>query len=1123
MKKLTNLLLMSLFFSISAQAPADDIEIYFQEGADSSAYVLLIMDASPNNFSQIFRNEAEAEAAMTPESFDQLRVFRSMEADRADRLGIDSTCGTGVGRWEIYRAVLATVLSEEDGDGNLKYGAIKIALASSNHSSTGGGNMLQGYERLDPVGLREIKKDLGAIPCDMTGADAHESEVVDTYLEWYAYLNGLPVVKGKDTEDNFLGLDPVDPDFDPNTMIDPDADDAVYDSPFDDPDECPLFYSIASTMEGTDEGQDFSIVDDVAHGWPDSIFSSAGRASKTEKVIRYMTQTNLVPSMGFPTPLQKGWVITDLLNSGGTRGNVGEMAEAGNTDPLDVGDPVALQASLENLFGEVLSVSSTFVAASVPVNVFNQTRSLDNLFIALFEARGNLAWPGNVKKLKLVDDPNDPDEIFDEIVDANGNRGFETTGSNKGRIFATALTFWTDPDALPPGTSDIDPNNPRFIPSGVDGRVVERGGSGQKIPAVVPASYGVPYSGFQIGDSNAASGATPRTVYLESESLSSPTTDDNLDDLSTAMQTNAVIQDLFGVTSSPPARQRDTEEWIQWTRGQDADGGSSDARFWLMADAIHSRPFALNYGDTDGDGTGYDPNNPDIKLLFGTGDGAFHMVENTDADGNETGTELFAFYPREMLAQIQRRRGAAAISEGREMRYGIDGAPVVLTVDAEDDGSLTTGGDDEVYVYFGLRRGGYSYYALDIIDPDAPRLQWKITQTRTDPTTTDFDELGLTFSTPYVGKVKYKNEATDVLVFGGGYHGGWDPNDPNDPAASEQIGKDINADDDAFGNAIYIVDARSGELIWKAVKGASTGATVSGDAVIYTHPDLVDSIPSDVTVLENTSGWIHRIYVGDTGGAVWRVDLPAANEDDADDTNDRADKWFISRLADLSPGGEDIRFFHAPDVVEAELEDGTPVDGVIIESGNRADPLDKRFAAADNYLYYLRDYNTISGTDPNDPTYTADDLADRTGCLGVFTEEVGTTCEPTNVNGWKIQFASSGEKGLSTPLVDAGRVFATTYIPGTPGVCGEPAEGRGRLYLVNLTDGSNVNNSYQRFYDLGPGIPSGAVLIGEVIWLPGGGISADIDGDGEIDNILTKSLTQRIIPIYWREPGIDKL
>ena len=43
----------------------------------------------------------------------------------------------------------------------------------------------------------------------------------------------------------------------------------------------------------------------------------------------------------------------------------------------------------------------------------------------------------------------------------------------------------------------------------------------------------------------------------------------------------------------------------------------------------------------------------------------------------------------------------------------------------------------------GLGKGGRSYYALDITDPDAPTLLWEITTT-----STGFANLGLTYGNP---------------------------------------------------------------------------------------------------------------------------------------------------------------------------------------------------------------------------------------------------------------------------------------------------------------------------------------------------------------------------------------
>ena len=164
------------------------------------------------------------------------------------------------------------------------------------------------------------------------------------------------------------------------------------------------------------------------------------------------------------------------------------------------------------------------------------------------------------------------------------------------------------------------------------------------------------------------------------------------------------------------------------------------------------------------------------------------------------------------------------------------------------------------------------------------------------------------------------------------------------------FGKDLNSNPDNVGAAIYIVDALNGDLLWKATQGS--GAPTNTEVQ---HPDLVDSIPSDITPVENISGIIERLYVGDTGGAVWRVDIPALVSDV------RASTWFISKLAELGNDGStaasDRRFFHAPDVVETFDEVGN-FDGVIISSGDRAHPNE---TAVTNYHFYLKDRKISNG------------------------------------------------------------------------------------------------------------------------------------------------------------------
>jgi type IV pilus assembly protein PilY1 len=734
------------------------------------------------------------------------------------------------------------------------------------------------------------------------------------------------------------------------------------------------------------------------------------------------------------------------------------------------------------------------------VNVFNRAQTLDNLYIALFEAQSTLRWPGNLKKLKLND--SDADGVFDSVVDANGDPGFESTGDDIGRITFDAVTFWTDPSELP-----IVPD----LPDGVDGRTVDRGGAGQKINGFIEGGTDV------IGETNATTNA--RQVYVEPASITNGSANafDAFD--GDATMAAALADDLLGLGGATPTATNltDAEELIKWGRGldvddDDGDGNVDDPRSWILADAIHSRPLAINYGITGS----YSPTNPNIRIFMGTNDGQFHIFENTTAGTAESGEEIFTFYPRDVLGNIALHRDN--IESSAKMRYGVDGPAVALVVDNDGDGNIEAADSDEVYVYFGMRRGGFSYYALDVSNPSAtPTLKWKITQTSDG----DFDELGLTFSRPLVGKVKFGATSTDVLIFAGGYNGGWDS------SYTSRVGKDAGDTDDSVGNAVYIVNARTGQLIWKAYwDGTSaTGSEANSSAETgfsYQHAEMVDSIPSSVTAMENLSGNIHRLYVGDTGGAVWRVDLPQLIS-----VADVETKWFITKFAELGTDGAttDRRFFHAPDIVETFDSTGN-YDGVLLNTGDRANPTE---TSVSNYLFYLKDRLVISGDpaikvrelDPLVGPMVLVDIPDQTTCLtGV---EIG--CNASLLNGWRIELEGSGEKALSSPLTDSGRVFFTSFEPSTGTSVCDLKEGEGFVYLVNLSDGTAIYND-KRKYDIGPGIPPGAITLGDSIFLPGGGADfGDIDGDGipEPRTKLPPSLGKNLWLMYWRELGIDEL
>ncbi|MGD8532745.1 MAG: PilC/PilY family type IV pilus protein, partial [Gammaproteobacteria bacterium] len=536
-----------------------------------------------------------------------------------------------------------------------------------------------------------------------------------------------------------------------------------------------------------------------------------------------------------------------------------QYALAGGTGaPLLLSEkPEELIANLTDIFKQILSVSTTFVAASIPVNSFNRAEVLDNVYLALFQPHPDKEpyWYGNVKKLRLAG-LNTGGAVF--LEDAEG----EPAIAADGRIRFDALTFWTDP-TIYDVKDDFDTNKGEV--SLKDGRSVNRGGAGHKQQG---------FSGGSPGATNSETGA--RTVYY----------DDTASSLASLDATDAVagaLQADFGAVDV-----EETKTLIKWLRGQDVfdedlDDDFTDGRRWYMASALHSRPIPINYGARGS----YTRANPEIVVAVGTNDGVMRLIRNTPvghAGGAQTGAsygeELWAFAPRSTLSTSEKltRTNRGLPSFGIQPPYGVDGAPVVYV---EDDGDGTIQSGEKVWLFFGLRRGGEAYYGMDISDPENPDLLWRI-----DAGDTGFEELAYTFSTPTVGRVKLGGTETPVVVFGGGYDLAYDSGAP-------AVGD---------GNAVFVVNAETGDLIHK-----------------FTDANLLDSIASPVPGVDlNGDGFLDRLVVGDMGGNVWRMDMPAG----AATTGD----WTINRLAslgrrdatcsgDFADCGQDRRFFHAPDIV----------------------------------------------------------------------------------------------------------------------------------------------------------------------------------------------------------------
>ena len=1044
-KRLTPLLagaLAVLALGRSLPVGADDTDIYLNPNVPSGAepLVMFTLDTRSNVLNSSFSCAAGS-------GCNQLRV---------DGYLTDAPAGSGTSSkfFRVLRAVMKKVLDPLDG--------VKIGLMlNHNHENNAQGHpevSRQSNGAYVALGFREM--DAGTDPSDtMLAAEAgedpnklalyqklddlgaktestslvHPFQGKELYFELFRYLTGQRIYNGHNGFDDYGDNnntknlnDPADAHYalrwdDSIETGDepPPSDTRRYVSPLAVAVACTKMYviNIMFQVSQQDSDSDTAITATKSNGGMGGI-NLSGSNNKFDTVIRYMRDADIADGSFGTAPNLEGkqnvvsyFLVKDQALNGQT---VPGYATNGGTTALGLSDDVdQLVAAFSNIFKSILSVSTTFVAPSVPVNVFNRAQVADQVFTALFQADedGYPFWPGNLKKLVIGTN------ALTGVRELQATNGLPAIDID-GRIKREAITFWTNPATLPaPGQDEI---------AGADGRSVTRGGVGQKIPGFVSGSPGL---------LNSASGA--RQLFTEGATggliaLNADATTANLlwTELTAKWLPPPSATSYSSATTAEQARAINLLRWVRGLAG-DVTTDSTTKRNWMIADPLHSRPRPINYGASGG----YTTSNQNIRILMGTNDGVLHSFRNTTTTGAQDGSETWGFVPRAALPLLDRLR----VNTGGTPVHPIaaDGAPTVLVKDTNRDGNIGSG--ENVLAFFGMRRGGKHYYALDISNPAPPQFLWKISKG-----STGFEELGQTWSVPQIGKVDLTDDNNinplDIIVFAGGYNG--DDDGDNVP----DLGKDaanrnggLGTDDDE-GNAIYVVNALTGQLIWKA----SGSAASSGNRLLV--PAMRDSIPSNVTVADLTGdGLLDRIYVGDTGGVLWRADLGGFS----------TSQWTVTPI--LSVGrhfdatrAADRRFFNAPDVALTRDQNGD-FEAVLIGTGDREDPLDNNHLPEENWFYMLKDRTTpVSGR-----VHTS--LADLADCLQLSSCPA-SSLDLLDQSGWRIRLGApgSGEKNLAPALTLGGIVFFTTFEPRAALSACDLNEGLGYLYAVHLQDATAV-------------------------------------------------------------------
>ena len=757
-----------------------------------------------------------------------------------------------------------------------------------------------------------------------------------------------------------------------------------------------------------------------------------------------------------------------------------QIAQAGGGQYRSASTADELIGVFNEFLGQVLEVSTRFASPAITTNFFNRTRSRDEVYYGLFTPRKESKWPGNVKRFRIcVDDDNEDDITGEKCTTDQVSNSTILDSKHREAVDSTTLLFKDKNNKDSAGQYTAQ----SYWSAGPDGNDTVAGGAGAKL-----TNY------------------KERKIYIDTgpQELTAFVFDSGGEKWDSAKLVKAREAVCGGLSLS------DCEKRMLWLLGkdekdEDLDGSSDDTR-WSMGDVIHASPTVVTYGFKDDN-----PSNGILdsgeslidKLLVSTNDGSLRMVNTT------TGEEDWSFMPRALLETNTDK--LYSNSQGEHI-YGMDASPVIDRFDDDNDGAIEPDDGDYIHVYQAMRRGGRQLYALDITHNNKltdsatvvePKLLWTIDINDPDAdgtTKNDYARLGETWSRPVLAEIAVRDAdklvTKKVLVMGGGY----------DNDLDEHFGT-TSVDDPNQGNAIYIIDPKNGKKLLSISGKPPISGIGEPDIKI---PGFDYSIVADVTVLDSDGdGLDDRLYVPDTAGNIWRVDLGTdINKSGGKYTGTKpVDKTIIAQIASLSDSSDPAkqrRFYNpvtAVQVVDTKYTDNiTKTDNasgkltyLLINSGYRAHPLDVKVS---DYFFAIRD-KVANRLIDNDDNHVDDEIYKTPITIGGLYDISNTDSLPlsaASARGYYISFPSKGavgEKGLGRVAVLNGNVTFTTYVP--------------QLGISADICSSNIGESYAYSFSL---------QTGESVF------DQDQDGDGKIGGAgdrrkkLGSGLASDPIPVF---------
>ena len=744
---------------------------------------------------------------------------------------------------------------------------------------------------------------------------------------------------------------------------------------------------------------------------------------------------------------------------------------------------------------------SSLGSISVPRDPLDQTKSMTEGFFPMImpmEDSTFRTWAGNLKKYKI---------LGGTLKDSSNNAIYKVE-NNQQIINSSAKDLWSNAAA------------------GADHSIINSGGAWNKIP--------VPSTALAAADSISNIDSERKVYILDGSSLKKVTktnlaTDttgtDALSGTYTINQRLALLNYMGYQTTFPAAATQTTLTSTEINTL--AVNPASPYRF--LGGAVHSTPFMLTKEATVSGANA--AGTRDEYTVYGSMDGGLHIVDA------KTGKEQSVFVPPEIITNQydtlagKDSKGVGSLSG---IAYGVD-APWVAdnTFKVQITKSGTTATTkyvaNKMNIYGGLRMGGKGLYGLDILSPASPKLLFQIKPT----TSNEFQRMAQIWAKPTIAEIRVKGERKKVLIFGGGY----DADVYEKPAAT------FTEPSSTYGNALYVVDAANGNLIWMS---SSNGSGISETYKKTINNDINYSVVGQPVVRDyDADGLADMIYFADLGGQIFRVDLNNNNQMSATTNTNIAVR--VQPLAKLKNGAFVPRFYDR--LSTAVFDDGQNRFVLVTAgSGNRSFPLEAEVGGK-NKIYGLIDRDAAAnGLENSSFTYAATILPANLANSGILgktaTKQISAadianmklTTGSTMLRGWSFELHSvdSGNyaRAFEESQLITGDLYVSLYDPqatltGTVSGCGGGVTGISTTHRICMPYGdcaAYVKTSYQgingpAFGAVSSTDPRTTMLVGPIAETQEACVGNCPTANTALTNknLYTYSQARKIKPVRWFE------